>query len=159
MRELASVTCRIFTKKAGALSAMGHDLEIAVERASVRVADDRTRVEASFDATSLVVLGPSELSERDKRKIEQTIRDDVLAAARFPMIRFTSTRVTGLHVDGTLELHGVSRAIACDVSENDGVWRADVRLHQPDFRIVPYTAMLGALKVQPEVRVVVAAKI
>ena len=40
-----------------------------------------------------------------------------------------------------------------------GTWRPGLKfeLHQPDYGIMPYSAMLGALKVQPKVKVVFSA--
>ena len=154
---------RVFTFKEGVLSAVAHDLEIAVERFRLEWDDARTSVTATFDANSLRVLhaiirgAPSSaLSDRDKRKIEDNIRVDVLQAKRFPEIRFQSTRVDGNRVEGTLTLHGVSRPIATELREEGSRLMADVLLHQPDFGITPYTAMLGTLRVQAGVRVRVA---
>ncbi|MBS2031800.1 MAG: YceI family protein [Deltaproteobacteria bacterium] len=151
---------RVFTFKEGVLSAVAHDLEIAVERFRFEWDDARTRVTATFDAKSLRVLhaivrgAPSSaLSDRDKRKIEDNLRDDVLHVKRFPEIRFQSTRIDGLRVEGTLTLHGTTRAIATELRQEGGKLIADVPLNQPDFGITPYSAMLGTLRVQAGVRV------
>ncbi|MCC6807492.1 MAG: YceI family protein [Deltaproteobacteria bacterium] len=164
----SQVSCRVLTFKHGALSAMAHDLEIAVERFTLSIADDRSRIEAKFDPSSLRVLhavadgrATSALSDRDKRKIERTIADDILDVTRYPEIRFVSSRIeqrgAGYDVEGTLSLHGRDGRVAFVVAELDGAWRAEVRIDQPAFGIRPYSAMFGALQVKPELCVVVAA--
>ena len=61
----------------------------------------------------------------------------------------------------TRMLEELGGAPACTASEHGA--RLDsllelVRLHQPDFGITPYRAMLGALKVKADVRVTIAAR-
>ena len=89
------------------------------------------------------------------RDIERTIVADVLRAARFPDIRFASTEVRptdgGYEVHGTLALAGTTRPLALQVRRAEGRLATEVRLRQPEFGIRPYRAMLGALRVSPEV--------
>jgi polyisoprenoid-binding protein YceI len=103
------------------------------------------------------VVRPDEPSPADKRSIERTIVDVVLHADRHPDIRFTSTvaaaRGDELEVEGTLALHGATRRIVVPVRRDASGWTAEVRLHQPDFGIRPYRAMLGTLRVRPDVTV------
>lgn len=160
--------CRVFTFKEGLLSAIAHDLEIAVERFSIDVDEGRTKIDGTWDATSLRVLhaqkdgapSPGSLSDRDKQKIESNIASDVLETSRWREIRFTSSAIEQLGeafvVRGTLELHGRSRAIEARVTREGGRWITEVTLHQPDFGITPYSAMMGTLRIKPEVRVRVA---
>jgi hypothetical protein len=157
--------CRVYTFKEGLLSAVAHDLEIRVERFSLEWDEARTRVEASWDPTSLRVLhamkdgvpNPSALSDRDKAKIESNIQGEVLEVKRFGTIRFVSSSVApegdGFRVRGTLELHGRKREIdARLVREGDRV-ATEVVLDQPEFGITPYRAMMGTLRIKSEVRV------
>jgi polyisoprenoid-binding protein YceI len=153
------VTCRVFAFKAGALSAMGHDLELVVDHCTLSLASDLSRVEATFDPASLRVVAPASLNARDRAKIEATIQKDVLKTRRHPLIRFTSTRIDEHRIEGTLELHGASRTISAELHRDGDRTRATVSLNQPSFGITPYSAMLGALRVQPDVRVVVEVKI
>ena len=101
------------------------------------------------------VVHPDELSEGDKRTIEQNIVRDVLRADRHPEVRFTSTvasaRGDELAVSGTLALHGTERPIVVPVRRVASAWTAEARIHQPDFGIRPYRAMLGTLRVQADV--------
>ena len=164
--------CLVYTYKEGLLSAIGHDLVIRVGRLAITVEPATRAVEARFDASSLRVASaahpgdpgqtgrapsPIPLSEGDKRKIEGTIRDEVLASRRYPEVRFSSTAVTpvndGFHIEGTLTLHGRARPIALDARPVGDRLTAEITLHQPDFGITPYSAMLGALKLKPRVNV------
>ena len=89
--------------------------------------------------------------------IEQNIVRDVLHADRYPEIRFVSgaARANGdeLAITGTLALHGREREIVVSARRDGRGWMADARLHQPDFGIRPYSAMLGTLRVQADVSV------
>ena len=155
--------CRVFTYKEGLLSAVAHDLEIRVESFTIEIDETAWRLEARFDPTSLRVVGavrngavdPGELSESDKRTIEGNIVRDVLDAARHPEIRFTSDAATGrgddLAVRGTLALHGHTRDVTVIARRGADGWTAEARLHQPDFGIRPYSAMLGTLRVKADV--------
>lgn len=152
------LSCRVFTLKDGALGSLGHDLELDVRRLTLKVADDLSRVEASFDPTSLAVCKPA-LSDKDKQKIETTIKNDILRARAHSSITFSSTEVrpsgSGYRLSGVLDLHGVKRTLSCDVQLIEGVFTADVTLQQTDFGITPYSVMLGALRVRNDIRVVV----
>jgi hypothetical protein len=162
--EAGQAECWIFTFKEGLLSAVAHDLKLRVTKLAV-VVDGESGVEATFDAGSLVVATPREdgrdapglLSGPDKRTIEGNIRADVLEAHDFPEIRFASTRVAreneGWRVEGKLTLHGRTRSIAFTTRAEGGKQVAEITLHQPDFGIRPYRAMLGTLRIAPDVRV------
>jgi polyisoprenoid-binding protein YceI len=162
--DAASAECLVFTFKEGLLSAIAHDLRIRVTRFDVDV-EGTSAVRARFDADSLRVVSamhdgvPNEatLSDGDKQKIEGNIRDDVLAAKKHPEIRFDATKITpegeGFRVEGDLALHGQTRPIAFHARPEGDRLVAEVTLHQPDFGIKPYSAMLGTLKIKPDVRV------
>lgn len=157
--DAKSARCRVFTFKEGLLSAVAHDLEIDVTDFSIEVGDDGSIV-ARFDPRSLRVLHAIEkgrpsnaVSDKDKRKIESNIVDDVLEAKRHGTIEFRSSAVADAEVRGALTLHGKTRDIVVPVRE-DGEHRVGrVRLHQPDFGIKPYSAMLGTLKIQPHIEI------
>ena len=158
------VKCWVFTFKEGLLSAVAHDLKIRVESPNVTIDDDR--IEVKIDPSRLRVVcaqqdgrdAASLLREADKTKIEQNIRKDVLHIKRFPSIGFTGTATRTsrdrAEIEGELELHGRKRSVRCIADQRDGKWESRVRLHQPDFGIKPFSAMLGTLKVQADVEVV-----
>lgn len=156
----------IFTFKEGLLSKVAHDLKLRVTRFSVDVNVSAPSVVAELDPRSLVVLAtvqdgkedPQGLSDGDKQKIQGQIQKDVLEVEQHGRIRFTSRSMQprpdgGYSITGDLELHGVTRAISFETRLEGGKQVAEVELHQPDYGIVPYKAMLGTLKVKPEVRV------
>lgn len=155
----------VFTFREGLLSAMGHDLELRAGSFSIDVADDRRSIEARFDARAIRVVSAMRggahqagvLSDRDKRSIEASIADEVLDTKRHAEIRFSSTAVTEeggvVHVTGTLVLHGRSKSITFTARRVGERFVAEVTLHQPDFGIKPFSAMMGALKIKPDVRV------
>lgn len=168
--DAENTDCRVRTYVQGALSAMGHDLELRVGRLRIEVDDASGAIRATFDPSSLQVVGamkggardPGALGAADRRKIEANIRKDVLHPSKHPEIRFESSSVdagSGVHhVRGELTLHGTTRTVAFDVIEHPDRYEARVPLHQPDFGIRPYKAPLGVLKVKPEVLVLVTAR-
>lgn len=156
---------RIFTFKDGLLSAVAHDLEIAVDRFRIEWDDARAKVTATFDTRSLRVLhpvvhgapSPSSLSSKDLRKIEENMQRDVLGTASHPEARFESTAIEAdgdaHRVTGMLTLHGQSRPLAARITREGERFVTELTLDQRDFGIKPYSAMMGTLKIKPEVRV------
>jgi polyisoprenoid-binding protein YceI len=161
----SDAACHVLTCREGLLSSFGHDLELMVTRFDIRVDDVQRTVDASFDAASLRVVralrhGAEQagvLSDGDRRTIEDNVRREVLEASRHPEIRFRSTGVAdvegGFDVMGRLLLHGMERDLVVPLRRSADGYAAEVRLYQPDFGIRPYTALLGALKVKPEITV------
>lgn len=163
--DQSNAECFVFTFKDGLLSAIAHDLKIQVTRFTVEVNEAKTSLEARFDARSLKVLhamqsgapNPSALSDGDKRKIEGNITDEVLHSDKHPEVRFVSSSVApqgdGFAIAGTLTLHGVSKPVTATAKREDGRYVAEIPIHQPDYGIKPYSAMLGTLKIKPELKV------
>lgn len=164
--DASTAECLVFTFKEGLLSAIAHDLKIQVTRLSLQIDDATMAITAELDARSLRVVNavkdgqddPHSLSEADKNKIAGQIVDEVLHSNQHPVVRFESTAVTplddgGYDISGNLTLHGVTRPISTRTRVENGRQVAEVQIHQPDFGIKPFKAMLGTLKVQPDVRV------
>jgi polyisoprenoid-binding protein YceI len=161
-----SGTCEVFTLREGVLSAVGHDLKLRATRFAIEV--DAQSVRALFDLSSLRVVAamrggredPAALSARDRREIEQACAGEVLEAHKFPEATFVSSEVRatpdGWMVRGTLSLHGRTLEGEFDVRREGDRAVARVDLDVRRFGIKPYSAMLGALRVQPRVSVVVA---
>ncbi len=157
--------CLLFSFKDGLLARLAHDLKLQVERFSIEVDDATHQIKATFDPSSIQVVcaqvdgrdNASTLSEGDKKKIYDNVTKDVLRTRKHPEIRFDSTNVAqrgeGFVVEGTLQLYGKSRNIQTNVRAAGDRWVAEVKLHQPDYGIKPFTAALGALKVKPDVMV------
>lgn len=165
--DATSAECLVFTFKEGLLSPIAHDLRLKVTRFSIEVDATTRSVVASFDTSSLVVdcpmkdgaENPSALSASDKQKISGQIRDDVLHGSKHPEAIFRSRAVTarddgGYDLEGELTLHGVTKPLgACRTRVVAGRQQLELRLHQPDFGITPYRAMLGTLKIQADVTI------
>ena len=158
----------VYTYKEGLLSAVAHDLKIRAERFTLELTDGGTQVRLKAYPASLRVLcamkggqeDPGTLSNRDKSKIEQTLRKEVLKTHRHQEIRFEGKLLGGARprVEGTLTLAGKSRPITAPLRAIGERLEVAVEIHQPDFGIKPYSAMMGTLKVQPRVKVVASAK-
>ena len=165
--DASQFKCEVLTYKEGLLSAVAHDLKLDVTKLSVDVDPEAKRVEAFFDPTSLKVRcamkagqeQPSTLSNKDKRDIEGNIIKDVLVTKKHKEIRFRSTSVResggGYSVRGALEIKGKAREISFDLVSEGADLVAKIRINQPDFGVKPFSAMLGTLKIKPELDVVV----
>jgi polyisoprenoid-binding protein YceI len=163
--DASSADCRIYTFKEGLLSAVAHDLELVVRTFEIDVADGRSQVRASFDPRSIEVVdaiidgkrAPGTLSDKDKEKIRANIASEVIPVKKHPEIRFESSEVKAegdtWTVRGRLDLAGRSREIMVRAARDGEFAIGDVVLHQPDFGIKPYTAMLGTLKIKPDIKV------
>jgi polyisoprenoid-binding protein YceI len=57
------------------------------------------------------------------------------------------------HIKGDLTLHGVTNQISLDAHSDGQRWNAKIILDQRKYGIKPFSAMLGALKIKPEVEV------
>jgi hypothetical protein len=160
-----SAHCSVLTFKEGLLSAVAHDLQIAVGRFEIEVDETARAVQGRFDAGSLRVVcamregreSRGSLSDDQKREIEANVARHVLESERYPEIRYVSTSVAdegeGFRVAGELSLHGQRKAVEVVIRKERDRYVATARLHQPDFGIRPYSAMLGALKVKADVEV------
>lgn len=156
-------TLRVRTARKGAAAKAGHDLVIEVTSwsATLELAEVAAQSALSLDAdaTSLKVRegtgGVMELGDDDRREIERNIDDEVLG--RKP-IEFRSTSVEGdgerLRVRGDLTLAGRGHPVEFDVRlAAEGAISGSATVRQSDWKIKPYTALFGALKVADEVQV------
>lgn len=144
----------VFTFKEGLLSAMAHDLKLRATVLELDATD--TQVTVKVDASSLRVVSPMKdgaehagaLPKALYGEIEKNAAADVLDAKRHPTITFESTAITDTQVTGKLTLHGVTRELSGKRTAKNA---ASFTFDQRDFGIKPYSAMLGTLKVKPEV--------
>ena len=161
----------VFVPKTGLLSGLAHDHEIGIKSftGKIVVPDSGAgggSLELDVDATSLVVLDKKP-SEADKKKIANSMHNEVLESAKHPKVTFKSASVSDLKqtgsdaynftLTGDLTLHGVTKRIAFPVSLtiNAQELRAigKYTLRQTDFGIKPYSAAGGTIKVKNEITV------
>lgn len=143
----------VFTFKEGLLAAVAHDLKLEVKRFTIEL--DETSTRGEFETSSLTVITPmkdgvehpSLLPTALYGEIEKNARNEVLSARKHAQVRFVSSALTASEVRGTLSIAGASREVVGKRTGNVAEFRLDVR----DFGIKPFTAMLGTLKVKPEV--------
>jgi len=154
----------VFTFKEGLLSAVAHDLKLRATRFTLELTDDRALLE--LEAGSLGVQtamqhgveAPAALPAFAKAEIEKNLgSDEVLAVKRYPTVKFESTRITDTEVEGALTLHGVTTSVRGARRDQAHTWVAEFRIDQRDFAMKPYSAMLGTLRLRPEVVVRVSA--
>jgi polyisoprenoid-binding protein YceI len=160
---------RVFVGKTGLFSALAHDHEIGVKSFNGRVVVPEAgtgggSLEMEVDATSLEVLD-TKPSESDKKKIFDSMHNEVLQSAKHPKITFKSASVGdvkqtgndayGFVVNGDLTLRGVTKRIAVPVAAT--ITPQQIRatgkytLKQTDYGIKPYSAAGGTIKVKDEV--------
>ena len=158
-----SAQVRVFTFAQGLLAGLGHDLELEVTSFEIHLGEPGPAVRGRFRADSLRVISavkggraaPSSLTAKDAAEIERTLRQAVLHAERYPEILFESSHAPGHALEGQLTLHGTTGPLRVTLREEAGARLAEASIDQRAFGMVPYRAMLGALKVEPVVRVVV----
>src|SRR5262245_20962369 len=120
----------VFVGKTGLFSGLAHDHEIGVKSFSGTVVVPAAgasggSLEMQVDAASLVVLDKKP-SEDDKKKIFNSMHNDVLESAKYQKITFKSVSVGDVKktgndtysfvVNGDLTLHGVTKRIAVPVA-------------------------------------------
>jgi len=134
-----NATLTVHTKRGGAAAKAGHDLTILVERWNATV--DGEDIDFEADSSSLRVLegtgGAFSLGDDEKAAIKQTIDEEILKGAPIT------------YHGGELTLNGVTRPIAYAFDGSEG--RAEIK--QTDFKIKPYSALFGTLKVADVVEV------
>jgi hypothetical protein len=158
-----SAICQIFTYKAGLFSALAHDLRINVTSFVVELGDDDTLIDARFDAGSLHVdcamVDSLErrdlLSEVSIKEIDENILKDVLDAATYRFITFSSKSVTkedsSFLIKGTLTIHGISREMTFTARNEGNYYVAEAWLNLPEFGIKPFSALFGAIRIKPDI--------
>jgi polyisoprenoid-binding protein YceI len=156
-----TVDLRIYTFKDGVLSRVAHDLQIVAH--DVRVSAEGNGWQVTLDphrlqvecAMRVGVPAPGVLSAKDKHDIEETLRSEVLHAGRHPLIRWSIGAIPHLPgvAQGRLQLHGQERPQPVELRVEAGTMHARAEIDQRSFGITPYKALMGALKVQPIVRI------
>ncbi|MFT3842849.1 MAG: YceI family protein [Myxococcaceae bacterium] len=147
----------IYTFKEGALAAIAHDLKLTLGRFEIDAEGDT--VTATFDATTIKVVcprkdgrdNPGVLPQMLYGEIEKNAKNDVLEVGKHASVKFKSTVITESDVRGELTLHGKTAPVTGTRSDDATHRGVSIRFDQRDFGIKPYSAMLGTLKIKPEV--------
>ena len=153
-------TLTVRTGKGGAAAKAGHNLVIEVQRWQGSLTPESVTLTA--DARSMRVVsgsgGISPLGEEERNGIAQTIDEEVLQGGN---IFYRSTAVTardgGYDVEGELELLGVTRPLAFTLSVDGDHLTGSAQVKQTDWRMKPYSALFGTLKVADVVEVSIDA--
>jgi hypothetical protein len=153
-------TLTVRTGKGGAAAKAGHNLVIEVQRWQGSLTRDA--VELNADARSMRVVsgsgGISPLGEDERNGIAQTIDEEVLQGGN---IFYRSTAVTaregGYDVEGELDLLGVTRPLSFALSVDGDRLTGTAQVKQTDWRMKPYSALFGTLKVADVVEVSIDA--
>jgi polyisoprenoid-binding protein YceI len=134
-------------------SSFGHDATLRVTSLSLDVGED-DGITADFDPGSLRLT--DDISDSNRRDIERNA-EKVLEPRKYSKIQFRSVSVTRegdrAQIEGDLTLHGVTNRISLEARDDGARWNAKIILDQRQFGIKPFSAMLGALKIKPEVEV------
>ena len=152
----------------GALSAFGHNPTIAIRgfTGEVRFSPDAisdSGLRMTINADSLALA--DDVTEKDRKELERTMREEALEIARYPEIAFESAAVTGdkifagryrVTIEGNLTLHGVTRPCPIEtqiiVSEDTLRASREFSLRQTDYRIKPVSALGGTIKLKDELK-------
>jgi hypothetical protein len=157
--DLERSTLTVYAYKAGLFSAFADNHVVRAPIASGRVTEEGTlAVELTVGAAQMTVLDPGLSVDKRAEVQARMLGPEVLASARYPDIRFTSTAIeaTGTdqwRVSGDLMLHGVSRPLTFAVMRRDGHYRGAALIRQRDFGIQPISIVGGTVKVKDELRV------
>ena len=148
------------TGKGGAAAKAGHNLVIEVQRWQGSLTPEAVTLDA--DARSFRVVsgsgGISPLGDEEKAGISQTIDEEVLQGGN---ISYRSSAVTardgGYDVEGELDLLGVRAPLSFALTLDGDHLTGSAQVKQTDWRIKPYSALFGTLKVADVVEVSIDA--
>lgn len=134
-------------------SSFGHDATLRVTNLTLDVGED-DGITADFDPGSLKVV--DNISDSNRRDIEKNA-EKTLEPRKYSKIQFQSVSVKRegdrARITGYLTLHGVENEISLDAHSEGQRWHAKIVLDQRKWGIKPFSAMLGALKIKPDVEV------
>ncbi len=149
---------RVYTFKEGLLSSVAHDLRLSLER--FEVIRDGGQVRGCFWGESLVVDGVvregklqrEALNFMERRQIRKTLRKEVLRTHIYPVARFLGT-LSENQIEGELTLNDTQKTICFEVEDGQGKVAGQVELEPSRWGITPYSALLGAIRLQDRVKI------
>ena len=158
-------TIHVFTFKAGLLARVAHDLRLTLHKHELTLEAQRIRGYCAADSFTVDgVMGahgldPNVLSDKDKRQILATVRDDILESRRYPRIEFEGQAHAHngqIQISGNLRLKNQNRPIVTELMHVGDSVQTTFELKPSEFGIAPYKALGGAIKLDDRVRVSIA---
>jgi polyisoprenoid-binding protein YceI len=152
----------------GMLSAFGHNPKIGIrdyegEIQFVPETYDKAMVRVTVRTGAMEVL--DEMKSDDRKKLEQTMYEEVLEVQRFPTASYESKQITVqklsddllvAHATGELSFHGATQAHSFDarVTRMGTMLRisGEFSLRQSDYGINPVSLAAGTLRLKDEVK-------
>lgn len=158
----------LFTDTAGRAARTGHKLTIkmGVWEATAEIDDDGhpVEVELTVQVESLEVLkGEGGLAPWTGVEAGTARKNALksLNSSKYPLIRYQSTDVTRTGntyaVAGDLTIGGVTKAHPLTVTADGNTFSAETVVAQSDFKIKPFSLMMGTVKVADDVRLTITA--
>jgi polyisoprenoid-binding protein YceI len=160
-------TARAFAT--GLLASLGHNPSFAIRQF---IGEAKFSADAPEQSSLRVVVQSASLelsdqvSEKDRREIERTMRNDVLETGRFPEIVFEASNPSlskggetlyWANLTGKLTLHGVTQPqqITAQVSTTGDQLHAtgELSIRQSSFGIKPVSVAGGTMKIKDDVKV------
>lgn len=154
--ERSGSVITIHVHKAGLFSGFGHNHTVTAPVTRGRIDNQGMAADIVVVTQDMKVID-ADVSDKDRAQIQtDMLGPKVLDAARFPEIRFASSRIesTGpghYRVTGKLELHGVGRELTFEVTGGPERYHGQTRLKQTDFAIRPISVAGGTVKVKDEI--------
>jgi polyisoprenoid-binding protein YceI len=161
----------VYTFKEGLLSKLAHDLLIDVTnfKVNANVPEEgfsSGNLDMELQANSLKVIcalkdgerQPDTLKEKDIADIERDMAKKVLHPEKYPTVNFCSKGIQekegGYQLKGELTLHGVTKPVEFDVKTTNGEnLTGMIPLLQKNYKIKPFKAMMGTLKIKNEINI------
>ncbi len=152
----------------GLLSALAHDHTISIREFTGEARFTYGTVEPAslqFTIKSASLAVTDKVSDSDRKKIEDTMRGEVLEVDKHPEITFKSTSISASRVDegkyqtkisGDLTLHGTTRNVTFDafVTFYEASLKAQGQfaIKQSSYGIKPVSVAGGTIKVKDELK-------
>jgi len=156
--DTAKSKLTVHVYKAGLLSRLGHDHEIAAPIAHGTVDVTGRRVELELKTAAMRVLDPG-ISAKERAQIQSTMLGPaVLNSSKYPEIMFRSTQVQSSDpgtwsIQGELTMHGETHIVPVQVREMGGHYVGSSQFKQTEFGIQPVKVAGGMVRVKDEVRI------
>jgi hypothetical protein len=152
-------TITVHVGKSGLLSAAAHDHTIIAPIAAGTLRQSASpSIEFSVETAKMSVKSDPKVDAKTQDTIQLDMEQITLETAKFPEIRFRSSRIAKLangewKVEGDLSLHGVTKPVTLTVKETGDSYTTHTVLKQTDFGIKPISIAGGMIKVKNEVEI------